>query len=262
MKNSAKTKKGSKSKSPDKSKSPKGSKKSASPKGRSKKSSKPSSPVNQEPVIEPPKDESPQPGSNDYVYIGEKMDMRMAKILCDHWDVVENSYISNSKFVFRKIRIEREQIIRYFHKIKSDFEDYLKRPDTKQIELESFIKDYNKIADDMRDDEEVKAELHQRVEDLKENLWNICDNRKLEAEKEREQVMNNGWLPDKIGFLNNHFITLMQAEVDKFQDTSRMLKDYYKTMLTPMPDEWSKEYPRLPLIDVFFFNFGKKILKF
>jgi hypothetical protein len=63
----------------------------------------------------------------------------------------------------------------------------------------------------MRDDEEVKAELHQRVEDLNDKLWSICDNKKVESEKERETIMNNGWLPDKIGFLTNHYITLMQV---------------------------------------------------
>jgi len=63
----------------------------------------------------------------------------------------------------------------------------------------------------MRDDEEVKAELHQRVEDLKDRLWNICDNKKLDSEKERESIMNNGWLQDKTGLLTNHYITLIQV---------------------------------------------------
>lgn len=63
----------------------------------------------------------------------------------------------------------------------------------------------------MRDDEEVKAELHQRVEDLKDQLWNICDKKKEDAEKERESIMNDGWLDDKLGFLNNNYITLIQV---------------------------------------------------
>jgi hypothetical protein len=108
----------------------------------------------------------------------------------------------------------------------------------------------------MRDDEEVKAELHQRVEDLRERLWNICDKKKADSEKERESIMNNGWLPDKIGMLTNHYITIMQTELDRFQDTARLLKDYYKAMQTPAPEEWPKEFPRLPLLDVnlSFFN--------
>jgi hypothetical protein len=259
-KNSAKSKKGKgkdRSKSPksgvskdnkkDKSSSPKGSarKKSSSPKsGKGKKGkakSKSPTPVPAQSLEEKPtgEPESPQPGADDYVYVNEKIEEKMAKIVSDYWDNIEVSYINGSKFVFRKIRIEREQIIRYFFTIKSNFLDYLKRPDTKQIELESFIKvenvffnktlniilckvilnriifekEYNSIPDDIRDDEEVKAELHQRVEDLKENLWRICDVKKQEAEKERDVVMSNGWLSDKIGFLINHYITLIQVNL-------------------------------------------------
>lgn len=102
----------------------------------------------------------------------------------------------------------------------------------------------------MRDDEEVKAELHQRVSDLNETLWNICDIKKAESERERENIINNGWLPDKTGILTNHYITLMQTELDRFQDTARMLKDYYKCMANPMPDELPQEYPRLALLDL------------
>ena len=58
-----------------------------------------------------------------------------------------------------------------------------------------------------------------------------------------------------------------QAEADRFEDTSRILKDYYKCMLTPMPEEVTSEYPRLPLIDVwirndYFLKFLKKKLEF
>ena len=76
---------------------------------------------------------------------------------------------------------------------------------------------YNSIPDDIRDDEEVKAELHQRVEDLKDQLWSICDKKKEDAEKERESIMNDGWLEDRIGFLNNHYITLIQVKRKKKQ---------------------------------------------
>lgn len=139
--------------------------------------------------------------------------MKIAKIICDQWELVEITYTNGIKFIFRKIRKEREHIIRYLFQIKRNFLDYLKRPDTKQIELEFFIKEYNKIPTDLRDDEEMKAELHQRVEDLRDNLYKVCDIKKEESEKERETIMNNGWLPDKIGFLINNYITLMQVSI-------------------------------------------------
>ena len=116
--------------------------------------------------------------------------------------------------------------------------------------VSTFLQDYNDVPDDMRDDDETKMELHQRIDDLRERLWNICDERKEQAEFERETVMNDGWLDDRLGVLSNFYITLMQAELDRFQDTVRMMKDYYRGMEGEIPDELNVNYPRLPLIEV------------
>lgn len=43
------------------------------------------------------------------------------------------------------------------------FQDYLKRPDLKQEFVSQWQSDFNSVTDDLRDDEETKAELHQRV---------------------------------------------------------------------------------------------------
>ena len=69
--------------------------------------------------------------------------------------------------------------------------------------------------------------------------------------------MNEGWLEDRLGLLSNMYITLMQGEVDRFQDTVRMLKDYYKGMEGKIPEEFSPEYARIPLIDVIQFSFSE-----
>lgn len=39
----------------------------------------------------------------------------------------------------------------------------MKRPDLKQEFVSQWQSDFNSIADDLREDEETKAELHQRV---------------------------------------------------------------------------------------------------
>ncbi len=74
-----------------------------------------------------------------------------------------------------------------------------------------FGQDFNALPDDARDDDEFKQELHQRVEDLNDNLHEIASQRKEESEKEREIVMTDGWVPDHLGLLTNHYITLMQV---------------------------------------------------
>jgi len=99
--------------------------------------------------------ESVKPGSSDWAYVDDSLDTKIAKILCDHWDVTETCYMSGTKHVFRKIRSEREQCIRYFFETKRTFKEYLRRPDSKQVYVDAFVKEYNRIADDMREDEVV-----------------------------------------------------------------------------------------------------------
>ena len=65
------------------------------------------------------------------------------------------------------------------------------------------------------------------AQDLCDRLHDICDNRKELAERERQAVMQEGWLEDRLGLLTNHYITLIQAEVDRYQDTVKLLRDYY-----------------------------------
>lgn len=110
----------------------------------------------------------------------------------------------------------------------------------------------------MRDDEETKAELHQRVDDLRVKLWDICDERKAQAEKERQAIIDDGWLDDHLGLLSNHYLTQMQGEVDRYQDTVRMLRDYYKGMDGHYPEELNANYTRIPLIEVRLWNKYKK----
>jgi len=106
------------------------------------------------------------------------------------------------------------------------------------------------VSDELRSDCEVRADLHQRVDDVRDRLWSISDERKEQAEAERASVMSDGWLDDRLGLFDNHFITLMQAEVDRYHDTVILLKDYYRAMDGHAPDELSTDYARLPLLEV------------
>lgn len=63
----------------------------------------------------------------------------------------------------------------------------------------------------MRNDEETMCELHQKVDDLRDRLWNICDERKSHAEGERQDIIDDGWLDDRLGIVSNQYITQMQV---------------------------------------------------
>lgn len=42
----------------------------------------------------------------------------------------------------------------------------------------------------------------------------------------------------------------MKNELDRFQDTKRLLHDYYRGMEGKIPTETSNEFTRIPLIDL------------
>jgi len=124
------------------------------------------------------------------------------------------------------------------------------RPELMMMVMLMIMQDYNCVSDELRDDCDVRADLHQRVDDVRDRLWNISDERKEQAEAERSAVMTDSWLDDHLGLLDNHFITLMQAEVDRYHDTVILLKDYYRAMEGHVPEELTADYARLPLLEV------------
>ncbi|NWX64577.1 SPEF2 protein, partial [Promerops cafer] len=191
-----------------------------------------------------------EPGSDEWIYVDEPLPQEIIEFLVPYWEMVENTYMNTIKTVLRCLRDEQDTIIHYTADIRKKFQDCLKRPHLKQDLVSHWQTDFNSIADDLQDDEETKAELHQRVTDLRDLLWDICDIRREEAEQERIGIMNEEWLPDRRGIAMNHFFTLMQAELDRFQDTKRLLQDYYRAMEGKIPTEDTQDFTRIPLLDI------------
>ncbi|NXW75962.1 SPEF2 protein, partial [Hirundo rustica] len=213
------------------------------------------------PVIDqpPPSPETPppiEPGSDEWIYVDEPLPQEIIDFLVPYWEMVENTYMNTIKTVLRCLRDEQYTIIHYAADIRRNFKDYLKRPHHMQEFVSQWQTDFNSIADDLQDDDETKAELHQRVTDLRDLLWDICDSRREEAEQERISIMNEEWLPDRRGIAMNHFFTLMQVELDRFQDTKKLLHDYYMAMEGKIPTEDSQDFTRIPLLDII--NGGQK----
>ncbi|XP_053858390.1 sperm flagellar protein 2 isoform X2 [Vidua macroura] len=191
-----------------------------------------------------------EPGSDEWIYVDEPLPQEIIDFLVPYWEMVENTYMNMIKTVLRCLRDEQYTIIHYTADIRKNFQDYLKRPHLKQEFVSQWQTDFNSIADELQDDEETKAELHQRVTDLRDLLWDICDIRREEAELERTGIMNEEWLSDHRGIAMNHFFTLMQIELDRFQDTKQLLRDYYRAMEGKIPTEDAKDFTRIPLLDI------------
>ncbi|XP_058428064.1 sperm flagellar protein 2 isoform X3 [Marmota monax] len=192
----------------------------------------------------------PKPGSEEWVYVNEPIPEELPSFLIPYWELIENSYISTIKTVLRHLREDQHAVLAYLYQIRTSFQEFLRRPDHKQDFVAQWQADFNSLPDDLWDDEETKAELHQRVNDLRDRLWDICDARKEEAEQERLDIINENWLQDCLGVMMNHFFSLMQAEVNRFQDTKRLLQDYYRAMDCKIPLEDNKKFTRIPLVQL------------
>ncbi|XP_036602308.1 sperm flagellar protein 2 [Trichosurus vulpecula] len=223
----------------------------SSGKGLDKKSPGKKSPVEE---ISPPPPPGPppiKPGSEEWVYVDEPLAQEIPQYLVPYWETIENSYINTIKAILRQIRDERHSVLFYLHDIRLNYQEYLQRPDHKQEFVSQWQADFNNLPEDLWDDEETKAELHQRVNDLRDRLWDICDTRKEEAEQERADIIDESWLQDHLGILMNHFFSLMQVELNRFQDTKRLLQDYYRGIEGKIPMEITRRgSTRVPLVNL------------
>uniref|UniRef100_S4RCG7 Sperm flagellar 2 n=1 Tax=Petromyzon marinus TaxID=7757 RepID=S4RCG7_PETMA len=153
----------------------------------------------------------PTPGSSEWEYVDQPLTLEMATYLGGFWDNMERTYISNCKTVFHNLRREREAIVHHLYDIRQEFVEFLRRPDHKQEFVQRWQIELNELPGYLRGDDDTRAEMHQRAQDLKEKLWDITDGRKEEAEKELLSVMHDGWLNARLAAFANHYITLMQV---------------------------------------------------
>ncbi|XP_033476469.2 sperm flagellar protein 2 [Epinephelus lanceolatus] len=222
-----------------------------SPRGHSRKASM-SSVTNEDSQGVPknsPESASPCPGSSSWVYVDDPLPPEIPEYLCQHWDTVCDSYVNNVKTVMQQLRSQRTVIDRHLFNIREEYKHYLGRPDLKQELVSHWQKDFNNVPDDMREDEDTKAELHLRLDELRERLWDISDKRKEEDEQEKAALMDNGWLEEHTAVLINYHSVLMQVEMDRFQDTLYILRVYYLSMQRQEPPELPSKLDRIPLLN-------------
>ena len=67
--------------------------------------------------------------------------------------------------LFKSVRKQNDCIIARLEEMKSNFRDFLSKPDNKQEKLDHFIEKYNKFTEEfpeVRPDEQIKEELNNR----------------------------------------------------------------------------------------------------
>ncbi|CDW76374.1 sperm flagellar protein 2 [Stylonychia lemnae] len=160
----------------------------------------------------------------------DNIDNDFKPVIMDAWQQLCQNYKQQMKKVFRQVRDQRERLTENFSTIQNQFLKFLHRPDQKQEKLDQFIKEFNEFSDqypDLREDEQTKDELHQRVDILSDELWEIIEERKEQHIEERKKIMESGWVEYELTFAVSSAQLLMQSEVDKFKASVQLLHDYY-----------------------------------
>ncbi|XP_061594948.1 sperm flagellar protein 2 [Cololabis saira] len=186
------------------------------------------------------------PSSQDYV--DNPLPPEIPQHLCSYWDDVWDSYVNDIKKVMQQLRSKRSAIDRQLFSIRERYKQYLARPDIKQELLSQWQEVFNSTPDD-RDCEEIKAELHLRLDELHERLWDITNKRKEENEQERAELMCNDWLDEHTFLLIKHHSILTQVELSRFEETSAILRIYYLGMQRQVPLEPLPKFTCNPLLE-------------
>jgi len=154
-------------------------------------------------------------------------DAAFASLFLNEWKLIEGNYVKSAKMAFRNLREFRKTFFKQFTDLKEQFINYLLQPDEKQSVISTFQNNFNTIPIELRSNQKVKQELHRRTEELKDTLWDMCDEKKKLAEKELDDHKKEPWLQTHKKIVIRQHVQLMQAELDRYIQQSKFLFDYY-----------------------------------
>ena len=157
---------------------------------------------------------------------------RLHQSLLDSDSLIQRRLLKSLK----NIRAEQYSVISYLGDVLDSFKRFIKRPDPKQEYVSQWQIDFNQLEPDVRHDSEVQNELHKRVNDLQDQLFEIADERKTEAEEERKTVMTSLWLKDKLHLIFDHFINLAKQEIIKTSVKAAVIRKHYAFQAEMMGD--------------------------
>ncbi|CAG9310473.1 unnamed protein product [Blepharisma stoltei] len=153
--------------------------------------------------------------------------------LWEFWEVMQDIYVAALLQVFELERYQRTDSTQHLKQIQEEFLEFLYRPCEKQDLLNKFQMDFNQFSDenpDMREDQATIAELHQRTEDLCNQIWDIIEKRQLEAEEELKDIKNCGWLEGQSDLIMRQVQAILQSEYQRYGASIQVLTDYYATL--------------------------------
>ncbi len=167
----------------------------------------------------------------------------LLSVLNSMWESIQNNYINSSTSVFGEIKKQRNFIAVRFAELQKRYLENVQNTDERLLVILDFQKEYNKFVEeqpDMIEENDTKEELHQRVEDLYQQLWEMIEKKKDDLIEERKGIMNSGYIEDEMELFVTNIQRLIQTELDRYFGCIQVTQDYYNTLegkdLTETPE--------------------------
>ncbi|EGR31169.1 hypothetical protein IMG5_116400 [Ichthyophthirius multifiliis] len=154
--------------------------------------------------------------------------------LANLWKNTQDYYINITQDVFYDLQEQKELIIVRFNDIQKKFLKLIQRQDNKFEYVRQYQEQYNDFVQnypDMCEEQQTKEELHQRVEDLHNLLYDIIENKREEATEERNQIIKSGWIQKEMEKFTLLMQRLIQAELSRSFSCQQLIADYYTLVL-------------------------------
>lgn len=104
-----------------------------------------------------------KPGEDGWQWIDFPQSPVLLEILATLWESIEEAYVENVKEIHSLKRMHISPIVTYKNLILSNLMNFINRPDNRQILLQDFQRAFNEVDEDLREDVDMKCELHCRV---------------------------------------------------------------------------------------------------
>ena len=153
--------------------------------------------------------------------------LALADAIYEQWSGAETAYLEGMHQCFASMREERSLSLAHFVDAKKTFADFLRRPDEKMTAVREFQSKFNDVDLDHRRDPRTKGELLVRADELRDALWDICDAKLQEAVDERRKIVEDTYVADHVVLATNHYVAMVQLELDKYAETHAVLADYF-----------------------------------
>ena len=152
----------------------------------------------------------------------------MARMLLEQWQGCEGEFVSNMQRLMRSVRNDHRQAVNWVAESRNRYISMLQQPSAeKQKLVHAFQAKFNSIDMEVRVMEESKREMHERVDDLRDKLWEKADEQRQAAEDERAAVMEDSYLTDCSTMIVSYMIEMVQQEAHRYQATECLLRDYH-----------------------------------